>query len=180
MAFVSYPLFDPPTPMGLQPTLSGFIEFVQNVMKPPAPFDATTSLFVQYAYNYAVQFANQNLSNVQGLPGVWSLYAMAVYNLAANTLINFAQDPPGAPLVTPPNGPLPGLPYWASLRKSYGVLNFVAGVVSSTSDEGTSSSYEIPEQFKNYTIANLQNLKTPYGRQYLSIAGSWGSLWGLS
>ena len=98
---------------------------------------------------------------------------MATYNLAADTLINFAQDPAVAPVF------MDEMPYWSWLRKQYGVLNFVPGVIQSTSDEGTSASYEVAEQFKNYTIANLQNLKTPYGRQYLGIAGSWGTLWGM-
>ena len=33
---------------------------------------------------------------------------------------------------------------------------------------------------KDFTLANLQNLKTPYGRQYLAWAQAYGPLWGLS
>lgn len=159
---------------GIQPTLGGFIAFVTNVMKVPAPFDPSSDVSVTYAYDFADQFVNSALRSVRGMPGVWTLYAMAVYNLAADTLINFAQDDPDAPEYKD------GLQYWAWLRNAYGVNNFVAGVVQSTSDVSTSASYQVSDQFANYTIANLQNLKTPYGRQYLGIAGSWGTQWGLS
>ena len=66
------------------------------------------------------------------------------------------------------------------MRAQYNVLSFVAGVVNSTSDEGTSMGLTVPKAFEEYTIANLQNLKTPYGRAYLSISQSYGTLWGLT
>jgi hypothetical protein len=159
---------------GVPPTIGGFITFVQNVLQPPASFNPTTSPYVTYAYDFAIQFCNPFLQCVPGLQYAWTMYALAVYNLAADTLINFAQDQPGDPIFKE------NQTYWTWLRAQYGVFNFVAGVVQSTGDEGTNSSYQIPKQFENYTIANLQNLKTPYGRQYLAIAGSWGSLWGIS
>lgn len=162
---------------GAGPTIGGFQQFITNVMAPPPPFNVVTSPYVQYAYDFAIQFCNPNLQCVPGLPNAWSLYAMAVYNLAADALVNFAQDPEGAP---PVENSKPPTPYWQYLRNQYGVLNFVPGVLSSSSDDGTSASYQVAQQFANYTIANLQNLKTPYGRQYLAIAGSWGTLWGVS
>ena len=160
---------------GVGPSLGGFITFVQNVMGIPASsgFDPTSAPQVTWAYDYAIQFVNPHLQNVPGVIGAWDMYSFAVYNLAADFLINIAPDP--NPSVIYQND----LPYWTWLRKMYGVLNFVPGVVSSSSDEGTSTSFDVPEQLKNLTLSNLQNLKTPYGRQYLGIAGSWGSQWGL-
>ena len=38
----------------------------------------------------------------------------------------------------------------------------------------------VPKAFDELTIGNLQNLKTPWGRVYLGIAQSYGTLWGLS
>jgi hypothetical protein len=127
----------------------------------------------------AINLVNEGLAFVPSLSsaGGWTIYTRAVYNLAADYLICWEQDSLSAPIVD--IGP-PPLRYWAALRKQYGCLNFVPGVVSSTSDQGTSTSLEVPEEFKNFTIANLQNLKTPYGRAYLGIAQSWGALWGLS
>ena len=157
-------------------TRGGFIEFITNVMGVPssAMFNPSTDPVVGYAFNFALQFINQQLQTIPNPGTGWSLSTIATYNLAADTLINWEQDPSNAPVYKD------GLQYWAWLRKTYGVLNFVPGVIQSTSDEGTSSSYAVAEQFNNYTIANLQNLKTPYGRQYLAIAGSWGSLWGIN
>jgi hypothetical protein len=161
---------------GQSPTLQGFQSFVANVMGVPSSvMDPATSPVVQYAYDFARDWVYRGLQTVRGVPGVWSLYARAVYNLAADTLINWAQDEGN-----PPTAFKNDLPYWAWLRGQYGVNAFVAGVVQSTSDEGTSSSYVVPDAFKELTIANLGNLKTPYGRAYLGIVQSWGAVWGIS
>jgi len=56
----------------------------------------------------------------------------------------------------------------------------VSGVVSASSDESTSQTLATPEQYTGYTLANLQQTKTPWGRAYLGIAADWGPVWGLS
>jgi hypothetical protein len=166
----------------MEPTLGGFVEFVTNVIQPPAPFDPTTSVFVTLAYDFAIQWVDRQLRVAPGIPGSPSIYAIAVYNLAADFLINIAQDQPSDPVVpnsgtgTNPNG----LQYWAFLRSRYNILSFTAGVVQTTSDEGTSAGYLVPEQFSQFSVADLQALKTPFGRAYLGIAQSFGSVWGLS
>jgi hypothetical protein len=90
-----------------------------------------------------------------------------VYNLGGDMLINWTPDQPGQV-------------YFANLRTSFGTNNWAPGVVTSTSDGGTSTSLTNPEFMKEFTMANLQNLKTPYGRQYLAWAQSTGSIWGMS
>lgn len=163
--------FDPWSPL---PSLNGFYTFIQTVMQPPNTFDPAVSLQVRYAFEFALQWVNPELVQVPSIPMATSLYAMAVYNLAADTLIAWQPDSSDAPIFAE------GLPYWAYLRKKYNVLAFVPGIIQSTSDEGTSSSYLLPESYSGYTIANIQNTKTPYGRAYLGIAQSQGTLWGLS
>lgn len=159
-----------------QPTLADFQTFISNVMQvPSSALDPTTAPVVQYCYDFAIDWVYDLLGCVPTVTtGGWSLYARAVYNLAADTLINWAQDASGAPIYKD------NLPYWAWLRDQYGVNNFVAGVIQSTSDEGTSAGYVVPEAFKEFTMQNLGNLKTPYGRQYLSIVQSWGQIWGIN
>jgi len=120
------------------------------------------SLMLTYALQVALLIVNQAINAASP-----TIYTLAVYNLAGDNLINYAQD-------TPPST------YFADLRKSYGVNNFVGGVVNSASDEGTSSSYDVIDNLKNLTIGQLQNLKTPYGRQYLAFASQVGTNWGLS
>lgn len=175
---------------GTGPTVGGFTEFVTNQMAVPAYVLAseTTTLAIGYAYNFASQWVNPALCNIPGLQGAWTLYALAVYNLAGDTLINLAQDampfvaytPQGLPPTPAGQPPPPPLPYWQWLRGQYKVMAFVPGVVQSASDESTSTSFLVAKAFENYTIANLQNLKTPYGRAYLGIAQSYGTLWGLT
>jgi hypothetical protein len=161
---------------GVGPTLGGFVQFVTNIMAPPAPFVPSTSPYVTYAFDYASQVVNYNLQAANGIPGAWNLYALAVYNLAADFLINIVQDPANAPTVTGSNPPMP---YWQYLRSQLGIASSSLGVVQSTGDDGTSVSLMLPSQFSTFTLANMLQTKTPYGRQYLAIAGSWGSLWGM-
>jgi hypothetical protein len=82
-------------------------------------------------------------------------------------LINFATDQSGQT-------------FFATARTNYGINSFVAGVIGSSADETTSESLVVPEAMKNLTLQNLQNLKTPYGRQYLYFAQAFGTNWGLS
>lgn len=110
----------------------------------------------------AVEIVNETLAVSQGL------YVMAVYNLAADRLINFATDQTNQT-------------YWAEQRAKFKIYDVSVGVVSSTSDESTSQSTLNPESMRTFTLFDLQTLKTPYGRAYMGIAQNFGSsLWGLS
>ena len=154
--------------MDTQPTPAGFLNFVRNVMGVPTDVLPDDSLVLVYALQVALLIVNQKINAASP-----AIYTLAVYNLAGDNLINYAQD-------LPPFPDPPALPFWAALRKSYGSNNFVAGVVSSASDEGTSSSYDVIKTLETLTIGQLQNLKTPYGRQYLAFASQVGTNWGLS
>lgn len=151
----------------MEPTLAGFETFVRSVMQVPTSALPDGAPVIQYSYDFALDWVNEALAAVPSKSTSWSIYARAVYNLAADTLINWAPDQTGRT-------------YFADLRKSFECNSFTAGVIQSSSDEGTSESLMVPDAFKNLTIANLANLKTPYGRAYLGIAQSYGTLWGLS
>lgn len=158
-----------------QPTLGGFVTFLGLLGVPAsAGFSPSTDATVTWAYDAAVQTVNPMLCTIPGVPGAWTMHARAVYNLAADFLINWEVDPVDAPAFRD------DLQYWAWLRKSFGCLEFSPGVVSSTGDEGTNTSLQVPEALSQLTLANLQNLKTPYGRAYLGIAQSWGTNWGIN
>lgn len=119
------------------------------------------------AYDVAVALVNRALQVVPSPLRSPSIYALCVYNLAGDNLVNYAQDRPNQT-------------YFADLRKSFNILGFVGGVVQSTGDEATNESMVVPDAFKLFTMANLQQLKTPWGRQYLSFAQSYGYLVGMS
>lgn len=94
-------------------------------------------------------------------------YTQAVYNLAGDYLINAAPDQGSST-------------FFEDLRTKWGCQKFQGGVVASAGDEVTSTSIEIVESLKLLTVADLQNLKTPYGRVYFGIAQQFGTVWGLS
>jgi hypothetical protein len=97
-----------------------------------------------------------------------TIYTLAVYNLAADRLINYAPD-------------VLDQTYFADLRKQFNLLSVSVGVTAQASDQGTSVGMLNQEQMKLFTFQDLQTLKTPMGRQYMAFAQTYGrSLWGLS
>lgn len=156
------------------PTISGFLAFLRGAGFPVAAIP-DTSPTIGLAFRVAMAITAPQLRLIDPL-----IYELAVYNLATSNVVNYAQDQPGGP--TFPGSGDPPLPYFQGLRKSLHVNSFVAGVVQAAADESTSDSLLVPEVFKNLTIANLQQLKDPWGRQYLAFVSDLGNLasWGVS
>ncbi len=162
------------------PTLAGFISFIRNVMAIGTGVLPDDSPVIPMALSVALAIVNPALNCVGYAPGVpgtnpVSIYTLAVYNLAGDNVINYAQD-----VGSPPPVYQDGLPYFEYLRKKFNTNAFVSGVIQSAGDESTNESMVIQEAAKNFTMANLQQLKTPWGRQYLAFAQSYGSLVGIS
>ena len=155
----------------IQPTLAGFIGFAQSQGFTTSIIPAASVWYV-YAFNVAMDIVNQALNAASP-----TIYTLAVYNLATDNLVSWAQDVPGGPPY--PNSD-PPVPYFQGLRASLNIAKFTPGVVTSASDVSTSTSLLNQEVFKNMTLGDLQNLKTPWGRQYLAFAQMYGTLWGLS
>jgi len=95
------------------------------------------------------------------------MYMLAVYNLAASNLLNYAPD-------TPPST------YFETQRTLWNTNSFAPGVVQNVSDVSTSVGLLTPDFMKDLTLANLQQLKDPWGRRYLAIAQDYGTLWGIT
>jgi hypothetical protein len=150
------------------PTLAGFLDFTRGVMRIDPLYLPDGSPVIGYAFDVASSVVNQALCAVRSPPDQpWSIYAMAVYNLGGSNLVNYAQDQPGRT-------------FFDDLRRGLGIAKFQAGVVSSTGDGGTSVALLNPEFMRTMTLANLQQLKDPWGRQYLMFAQDYGTLWGIS
>lgn len=95
-------------------------------------------------------------------------YAMAVYNLATDRLINYAPD-------------IPNQTYFQDLRKDFDVSTPAVGTVTAAADQGSSVTVVSPEFLKTLTLSDLQMMKTPYGREYMGIAQAFGpNIFGLS
>lgn len=127
----------------------------------------TTSIWLTYAYNVSLEINDPCYALVSPL-----IYMLMVYNLGGDNLVNFAQDNSA---LAPPNNT-----YFTDLRAKLKINNFVAGVVENASDQGTAMSALVPDFFKQLSLSNLQNLKTPWGLTYLSFAQRQGTLWGIS
>lgn len=170
-----------------QPSVGYYLDpFIRTVMGISPAVLPDSSPAIAMSYQIALLFVNKALMRVggpcfflqPGLPNDLTVYALAVYNFAGDRLINFAQDVPGAPPIA---GSKPAMPYFQYARKQFNLNGFVSGAITSSSDEGTSASYEVPEWAKKLTVTQLGQLQTPWGRQYLGIAQSYGpTIWGLS
>lgn len=164
---------------------STVVDITQNLFDTVSGNDAVTLFLNQALVDTTINAGDQYYVGVDVVPSSLAtaklivirglariapeMYVQAVYFLATDILINFGQDAPGQTFFT-------------DLRdKKYHISEPILGVISSTSGESSSSSYLNPEQLKMLTLANLQNLKTPFGRQYLGIVQSYGRyIWGVS
>ena len=175
------------------PTLSGFQFFIENEMdidvdvlplnSPYPPLALAVALAIVNPALVCVSIPSTDSAGVSLNAGGGSIYNLAVYNLAADNLVNYAQDLPDAEPVegsVSPQNP-DGLPLFAWMRYQFNINGFVPGVISSANDETTGDSYVVQEAAKYFTLKDLQNLKTPWGRTYLSLAQSYGPTpWGIS
>lgn len=148
------------------PTLAGFQNFIATVMGISSTVLPPSSPVIPMAFAVALEIVNVAINQASPL-----VYTLAVYNLGGSNLLNYAQDQPGAPPVA---GSDPPLPFFAWTRKQWDLNGFVSGVVQSAGDQATSTSLIVQEAAKNFTLGDLQNLKDPYGRQYLAFAQRYG------
>ena len=146
----------------MEPTQAGFLAWVRSVMGVTTAQLPDTSPAIYYAFTVAMALVNPQILLASPI-----MYELAVYNLGGDNLINWAQD-------TPPST------FFVDQRKAYNTFNFIGGTISSSSDEGTSDSIATVDALTKLTVGQLQNLKTPWGRQYISIAMSVGTNWGIS
>lgn len=144
------------------PTLAGFQAFVTDYMQIPATALPSGSPVISYAFHIACSLVLKQIQAINPF-----LYEIAVYNLAASILIQYAPDQPGQT-------------YFADYRKAHGIGVFTPGIIQSSSDSGTAQSWMIPDWMKNLSLSDLDNLKNPYGLAYLKIAQEYGAIWGLT
>lgn len=124
-----------------------------------------SSMWIPITFDIAVATVNPLLALADCRAPIYSL---CVYNLGADRLLNFAPDQPNQT-------------FFATNRKKLQLLKFSAGLVASSSDNGTSGSKEVIRAAKNMTVTDLEMMKTPYGRVYIGFAQNYGpTIWGLS
>lgn len=132
-------------------TRAQFLAFLRNVGITSAALP-DNSVVIDDSFAQALEIVFADIASVSQL-----MYDKAVNNLAAHILLEDAQDQVGQN-------------FFATLRASFQLTKLVAGVITSTSDEGTSVSVSSPDFLTKLQMSDLQYLKTPYGRAYMAIA----------
>jgi hypothetical protein len=157
-------------------TLSGYLVWIRDVMRVPEEALADDSPYIETSFWASETLVNNWLYLVgtrdptQEQP---TIRALCVYNFAGAILCQIAQDDP--------NAPEPWNHYWSDLRNQFGLNGFTPGVIQSSADQGTSASYKVSSFFDNLTPAELELMKTPWGRFYMSMASWYGpTIWGLT
>jgi hypothetical protein len=156
------------------PNVTDYTAFLYSVAEiqpgvlPSTSEDIPLSLSVAVAtVNEALQLGGTYANAATGIVTL-SLYVLAVYNLATDRLVNWANDVPGQTL-------------FKDTRDAMGLMRPAVGVATSAADQGTAGTLINPEQLKMLTLDDLQTLRTPWGRRYLGIAQAYGTvIWGLS
>lgn len=145
-----------------QNDLNNFVLWIRQIMGITTDNLPDDSPYIIMAYLISSQTVNTYLNLASPI-----LYNQAVYNLGGDILVNITQD------VSPST-------YWSNMRTTLGTNSFIPGMINATNDEDTSAAILTPMGLQNITLGDLQNMKTPWGRMYLSIAQSVGTMWGLS
>jgi hypothetical protein len=153
------------------PTRQGYVNWIGNVMVVPIEVLPDDSIYIDLSYEMSLETVHHwiNIASPK-------MYTQAVYNCAGAYLANIAQDDPNA---QPPLEP-PLDTYWTDLRNSLGFSSFMPGWINETHDENTGAAIITPNWLEGLTLGDMQMMKTPWGRTYMAIAQSIGSMWGLT
>lgn len=144
------------------PSLEGFLVFIRETMVISTTYLPDDAPVIAEAYDMAIAVTNLFLAQAPG-----PIYRQAVYNFGGDYIINWAPDQTGET-------------YFDNLRTTWNIYDFISGVIEASSDESSSQTLVVPKAAETFTLSDLQNLKTPYGRQYLALAQRFGTLWGMN
>lgn len=144
------------------PNATDLATFLETIAGIPISALPANSPYIPWALSYAEEKTLLVLRTVGQ-----DYYCFAAYLLATSFLINWCPDQAGQT-------------FFADLRSTWELTGFVGGTIQSSADESTSESLLAPDFLKGLTLANLGQLKDPYGRQWLSMQQDLGNVWGLS
>jgi len=144
------------------PTLAGYTTYLRDIVGVTTTVLPDGSPVIEFSYNLAINYTQPLLAVIPQLPEEF-LYTTAVYNFATHMLMVWAKDEPGQV-------------FFANIQRQYNLHSLVAGAVDDARDESTSTHLRVPKFFDGLTFSQLDLMKTPWGRMYLEIAQSLGSL----
>lgn len=144
------------------PTLAGYTTFLRDIVGIDTTVLPDGDPVIAFSYNLAINYTQPLLAVIPQLPEEF-LYSTAVYNFATHMLMVWAKDQPNQD-------------FFAKIQRQYNLHSLVAGAVDDARDESTSTHLRVPKFFDGLTFSQLDLMKTPWGRMYLEIAQSLGSL----
>lgn len=145
------------------PNAADYTTFLQTELQIPAAALPANSPWITYALNRSIDMTLQ-------VPTVAAEdYVNTVYCGAAHIQLSITPDQPGQDYFSTAQG-----------ASGFALSGATSGVVSSASDQGTSSSFAVPSAMSRLTFQDLQFSKTPWGRAWLSWGQDFGPAWGVS
>lgn len=144
------------------PTLVGFTAYCRNVAGITSTVMPDNDPGFQIALDVGLAWIPCILNQISP-----ALYTYTVYQWGVSWLLQWQNDQSGQT-------------FFREMRSLYGVNNLVPGVISSTSDESTSTSLTVGAGLSNLDLVSLQEIKNPYGRAAIATLMSLGPVWGLS
>lgn len=143
-------------------TRAGLLAFIRSSMGISSVYLPDNSTDIDNAFALSQEQVALEIQPVSQL-----LFDQATYSLGGHILVKYASDQTGQT-------------FFSNLRTQYNINGFVAGVVNSASDQGTGEGLTVPKFFDEFQMSDLDNVKTPWGRDYLAIAQKMMYNWGIS
>jgi hypothetical protein len=131
----------------------------------PPVVDASGSPWIEFAFNRAMALTLR-VPTTQA-----NDYVHVVYSCATHIQLEITPDQPGQIFFGLKQGNGPG---------GFALGTPTAGIVGSASDQGTSTTFTVPEAMKRLSFQDLQFSKTPWGRAWLGWGQDFGSPMGVS
>jgi len=148
------------------PNIADFLTFLATSVQIPVAALPYSSPWPGYAFNQAM------LTVIRIPVPLGVLYPLAVYNLATAILFAITPDVSGQNYFALKRGPGAG---------GFNLNAPSTGLVVASSDVSTSVTLVPPTWAAGLTIGQLELAKTPWGREYLSFAQSFGpTIWGVT
>lgn len=131
----------------------------------PPLVDASGSPWIEFAFNRAMALTLR-VPTTQAKD-----YVHVVYSCATHVQLEITPDQPGQTFFSSKQGNGPS---------GFGLGTPTAGIVGSASDQGTSTTFTVPEAMKRLSFQDLQFSKTPWGRTWLGWGQDFGFPMGVS
>lgn len=149
------------------PNLPDYVLWIRNVVGIAPGWLPDGSPFFGYALDRALR-----LVLIPGAALSGAEYTLAVYNCATHVQLKITPD-------QVVNGV--SYTYFAAKQAEFKLFALPAGLVTSSSDQGTSESNAVPDALQQLTLTDLDFIRTPWGREFLAYQQDYGPfVWGLS